>query len=168
MHPPRSSPGREKGMNSCRVGCTRGAVTRKDKPFFPGGVNNFVRWCLPAGRVLPPAGAWGRSRQVNANLANLANRPPSTLRLVGTGPPERGRRDRRAAPADVERRDELHQEPGPLAAWGRADVLAGVEDERDRAALLLVDDADPGRVGDVRVRAFVPPKIPGGVEDVWQ
>ena len=45
-------------------------------------------------------------------------------------------------------------------------MLAGVEDERDRAALLLVDDADPGRVGDVRVRALVTPKIPGGVEDV--
>ena len=90
----------------------------------------------------------------------------ATLRLVGTGPPERGRRGRRAARADVERRDELLQEPGPRAAWGRADVLAGVEDERDRAALLLVDDADPGRVGDVRVRALVTPKIPGGVEDV--
>ena len=92
--------------------------------------------------------------------------PNATLRLVGTGPPERGRRGRRAARADVERRDELLQEPGPRAAWGRADVLAGVEDERDRAALLLVDDADPGRVGDVRVRALVTPKIPGGVEDV--
>ena len=44
-------------------------------------------------------------------------------------------------------------------------MLAGVEDECDRAALLLVDDADPGHVADVRVRALVPPKIPGGVED---
>ena len=97
---------------------------------------------------------------------NVQALPNATLLLVGTGPPERGRRGRRAARADVERRDELLQEPGPRAAWGRADVLAGVEDERDRAALLLVDDADPGRVGDVRVRALVTPKIPGGVEDV--
>ena len=109
------------------------------------------------------------NQQVSANLANRPQPTPpldATLRLVGTAPPERGRRGRRAARADVERRDELLQEPGPRAAWGRADVLAGVEDERDRAALLLVDDADPGRVGDVRVRALVTPKIPGGVEDV--
>ena len=111
------------------------------------------------------------NQQVSANLANRPQPTPpldATLRLVGTAPPERGRRGRRAARADVERRDELLQEPGPRATWRRADVLAGVEDERDCAALLLVDDADPGHIGDVRVRAFVPPKIPGGVEDVWQ